>query len=228
MISLWIKVVTQNKFIIEGDRSSPGAYDSIYTQSLHMKSYTEYVSSHILISSLLLMSYFQFSAKLSMFYEVIKSATVDIVFFIVIFMFYTSVFALIAHLIFGQTEASLRSLNEAMMTMFLTIVGERSPFTWETTLTGMRSLFGVVFILIKVFLLNMFIAVITAHYIEFYVESGEESSIIKVFCFSFIFFSVSLMLFKPKNLQTQEVSVFALKILIKNVFRQRIQKSELV
>ena len=115
-----------------------------------------------------------------MFYEVMKSATVDIIFFITIFFFNTCVFALIAHLCFGVTEESLKSLSESMLSIFLLIVGHGSPFNWDTTLVELRSLYGVLFTLNKVFLLNMFIAVITAHYIEYYIESTADISIVKV------------------------------------------------
>lgn len=173
-------MVTQDDFTIEADGSAPGAYESIFEQTWYIDTYIGLATSRILISSLLFMTFFEFSAKLSMFYEVIKSSLVDIIFFVVIFFFNNAMFALIAYLLFGMTEDSVESLQEALFTCFLITVGEISPLNWVTTLTDLKTLYSCIFTLNKVFLLNMFIAVITAHYIEFYVEVEEGNSLVSL------------------------------------------------
>lgn len=71
-----------------------------------------------------------------------------------------------------------------MLTCFLATLGNGNILDWNTTFTDLKSLYALVFTLMKVFLLNMFIAVITAHYIEFYIEVGEEKSLFDVHIFS--------------------------------------------
>ena len=85
LIAFWIKIFTQNEFIILEDGSSDGAYDSIYWKTYWTIQYSQLASVHILLNSLLLMTYFSFSAKLSTFYEVLKAALGDLVFFILLF-----------------------------------------------------------------------------------------------------------------------------------------------
>lgn len=182
LTAYWIRVASQDLFEIDSNGLAPGAYKSIYLQSKYIKLYLEIASFRIIVASMVLMSYFEFSAKLSMFYEVIKSAIVDILFFLAIFFFNTAIFGLIGHLIFGQTEKDVSSLDEAMFTCFLVTVGEKNPLLWDTTFSFLRALYAILFVVIKVFLLNMFIAVVIAHYIEFYIELGDEGSLYDVFC----------------------------------------------
>jgi hypothetical protein len=119
LISFWIKIFTQDEFTILEDGSSDEAYNSIYWKTYWTIHYSQLASVHILLSSLLLMTYFSFSAKLSTFYEVLKAALGDLVFFVFLFLVNMIILSIIAHILFGISENALRTMSDSMMTLFL-------------------------------------------------------------------------------------------------------------
>jgi hypothetical protein len=181
MIHTWIRIVAEDDFEIKQDGTAEGAYKSIYYQSYYLNQYIILASVHIVFSSIVIISYFTFSSKINMFIEVMLSAKFEIIFFLVTFLINITIFALVAHILFGISEERLKTFSESMMTVFLSIVGEISPFKWNTTLFALKTIYGIVFVINKILILNIATAIITAHYIEFYIDSnGEENTIFKV------------------------------------------------
>lgn len=116
-----------------------------------------------------------------MFYEILKRAQADILFFILILIWNLFCYSLVAHIIFGVSEDFLATFEESLLTVTLLMVGQ------VTTFSGGELIFNILFAINNLILLNMMIAVVTAHYIEYYLDnSGETLGIIKVRTSNFI------------------------------------------
>lgn len=91
-------------------------------------------------------------------------------------------FALVGHILFGSSDYAFYTFGESIFTTFLMLIGQQSPFEIYTNRTTGRTLYGIAFTLTTILLLNILLASIIAHYIEFYIDTfGEEIGIITMF-----------------------------------------------
>ena len=90
-------------------------------------------------------------------------------------------FALAAHGFFGISDSGFITYYESVLKIIMFMIGETSPFDVRTTLSFVRTIFGLLFIFITLILLSMIIAIIITHYIEYYIEtSGEKVGLFSV------------------------------------------------
>ena len=180
IIARWIQIVTEEKVEINSDRTAKDAYESLYSTVFTLELYKRLVSVHTILS-LYMTKYGSFSANLSMFYEVLKKGMVDIIFFFCIFLVYLFIFALVAHIIFGISDEKFITFKESVYITFMIMIGNNSPFEVETTLILFRTIYGFFCVLAAIVLINMLVAIILAHYIEYYIDTiGDDLGIIKV------------------------------------------------
>jgi len=85
---LWFIIISYGNIEIEEDGSSSHAKQAVFYTSNLIFRYIMVMSVILSFQTLQLMKYFSFSAGLSMFYEIIGKAMIDLCFFIIIFVAY--------------------------------------------------------------------------------------------------------------------------------------------
>ena len=104
-IAYWISITTKDSYSVneEGTIRSD-MIDTVYSQILELRTYKSIWSVLFMLMCINLMQYFTFSVKLSMFYEIVNKAILDIVFFFIIFLSVILSYSLIDHLVFGLND----------------------------------------------------------------------------------------------------------------------------
>lgn len=180
-IIYWFKVITSGSVTIDNNRRSDDIRDTIFNFHNAIESYKAVMAIFLCLQTLQLMKHFAFVAGLSMFYEILLRSVADLAFFVVVFVAHIAIFALAAHILFGISDEQFASYSDAVMTVVLFMVGESSPFDVATTLTALRTIYGLIFVAVTLILLNMLCAIVLTHYIEFYVETaGEKVGLLSV------------------------------------------------
>jgi len=170
---IWISIITESKIHVSEDGSTNAdMFNIAFDQSDRIYSYIAVCSLITIFMFIKLMNFFTFSSKLSMFYEVIQRASYDIFFFTIIFWSIITVFSLVGHILFGVTDDKFEHFSESILTMLLMVVGGVTSIDIETDFSIAKHIFGILYVLITLLLLNMFIAIIGSHYFEFYLAQG--------------------------------------------------------
>lgn len=82
---------------------------------------------------------------------------------------------------FGISDKNFLTFYESFFFTFMIIIGNNSPFEVETTLIPFRTIYGIFCVLASIVLVNMLVAIIISHYIEYYIDTiGDELGIFKV------------------------------------------------
>ena len=85
-------------------------------------------------------------------------------------------------MLFGTNNNNFNSIEQSLLTLFLISIGSMSVFNIQTFNLIERALFSVSYLLINLMLLNMLVAIIVSHYLEYYVEMGStKSKVISLF-----------------------------------------------
>ena len=169
-ITIWIKIVTTNDFIVNSNGQSQTAFDVIDLKTNYLIEYNTITSINTLLMFLNIMQYFSFSSKLSMFYEIMSNGLFDIVFFTLMQIIIMLGYSLMGYMLFGMTDENFSTIYNSCMTLFLMIIGNISIFDIVSTDYKILYLFGITFTLINVLLLNMLVAIYASHYFQFYSE----------------------------------------------------------
>ncbi|CAG9313478.1 unnamed protein product [Blepharisma stoltei] len=136
--------------------------------------YTQYeiiTCFNCLIIFLRFLEYFEFSKQLSLLTDILSSAKLDLIFFILMFFIVIIGYTIMGYLIFGQAITNFRLFNYSLFSTFSVLVGQFSVnqiisadgkigMLWFLTLS----------IIFNLLLLNIFIAIIYAHY-----NTGKDS-----------------------------------------------------
>ena len=123
-----------------------------------------------------IMKYFKFSTRLSMFYDIIGQASIDLVLFILMIMIILLGNALMGHMLFGANDNKFDSIGESILTLFLISIGTFSVLDIQTSNQIVRGFYGVTYLLTNLMLLNMLVAIMISHYLEYYGEMGSNKS----------------------------------------------------
>ena len=126
LISKWIMIATED--IFEIDEKGKTNYSTKYANILakNLDDYKIYWSLFIFLLFLKVMKYFNFSYKLSIFYETIKAASFDLVFATLSFVVIWFGFSFVGNLIFGLSDPKFRYFSYSLMTLFeLTCGGKK-------------------------------------------------------------------------------------------------------
>ena len=169
-ISLWIKIVTIDNFIIDSEGKSPDAFSTIDSTINLLSNYERIISISILLMFWNSMQYFSFSSKLSMFYEIINNALFDVAFFLIMQGIVMLGYAFMGFMLFGISDEGFSTIEDSWFSLFLMIIGSKSVLSISTTDILTLYSFGISFTLINVLLLNILVAIYTSHYIQFYLE----------------------------------------------------------
>lgn len=80
--SLWIKIVTEDKFYVTESGEAPGAYEYILNTTNWLVQYKKMASMITVLLIVRIYSYVTFSSKLVMFADILRKASFEIFFFL--------------------------------------------------------------------------------------------------------------------------------------------------
>lgn len=80
--SLWIKIVTEDKFYVTEAGEAPGAYEYILNTTNWLVQYKKMASMITVLLIVRIYSYVTFSSKLVMFADILRKASFEIFFFL--------------------------------------------------------------------------------------------------------------------------------------------------
>lgn len=130
---------------------------------------------NLLIIFLRLLQFFKFSKKLSILTDILGEAKLDIAFFLLMFIIILFAYSLMGFLLLGHYNADFRTLGESFVTCYNMLLGEFDTDSIVSADSILGSLFFVTFmILFNLLLLNMFIAIIGAHFDSVTAENQNE------------------------------------------------------
>ena len=122
-------------------------------------------SINCLIVFLRMLKNFRFSKRLSILTEVLDSAALDIIFFLAVFTIILIAFFIMSYALLGHEERVYRDLNESFLSMYFMLLGDISTDGYLSADNKVGGLLVVVFLLAyNLFLMNMFTAIIVAHF----------------------------------------------------------------
>ena len=179
---MWIKIIANPQPEIDENGEWDEVFGRVYDNAEYIIFYTQIYSINNLIRSIALMKYFQFSSKLSMFSEIMKSAQFDIIFFGLMFFIVMFGYSMAGNILFGIRNGIFSTLSNSLLTNFLYIIGAKSYDELDTLNDFGKYIYGVSYLILNLLLLNMFVAIIGSHYFEYYSDNAgnEEMSIIKL------------------------------------------------
>ena len=184
LISKWILIITEKEYEVDelGNTQENTIFSSVWSIKNNYDTYVLLWWINFLFLFISLTKYFIFSSKLSLFCEVIKRSSHDLGFFIFMYLNMIFVLALIMNIIFGITDEYFETILDLIMSSFLISIGRASSLKIKTFNTPLRDFFNGIFAIATLLLFNMFAAIITSHYFEFYLEQNDsEVSSVKMF-----------------------------------------------
>ena len=116
-----------------------------------------------------------------MFSEIMKSAVYDITFFALMFIIVLISYSLSTHILFGVRNENFADIKECLMSCILIILGAYNVGDINTIDKPILRFVGITFLFVNLLLLNMFIAIISSYYFEYYAENSgsDEDSLLK-------------------------------------------------
>jgi ABC-type phosphate transport system permease subunit len=175
-IGTWLRIGTTDNFDITEEGVADKSFDIIDSKINLQNIYINISALNVLLMFVNVMQYFDFSSKLSMFYEIMKSAGFDIFFFTLMQVIIMLAYSFMGHILFGITDHDFKTIPESILTLFLLGVGSKSSMDINTMQTFVRTLFGVSFTIMNQLLLNMLVAIYASHYIQYYEEQETVNS----------------------------------------------------
>jgi hypothetical protein len=182
LIEKWIRFATLDEFYIKEDASTEPLFgDYLYPATFLIGDCRFYAAIIVTLLFVRMTRMFSFSSKLTMFSDVLLRAQMDIIFFFFTFIVFIIVFSLIGNIIFGVSDVKFQDFGTSIFYLFLITIqsiNSHEIIFYSRTFT---SVFGLVYLFIIILLLNMFVAIIISHYIEYYTEQGYlKDSVIKL------------------------------------------------
>ena len=120
-----------------------------------------------LVIFLRLLQYFQFSKQLSLLTDILRSAILDIMFFIIMFLIILLGYTMMGNLVLGHYDTNFATIAISFLTCYEMLLGEFDFEQMNLADSQMAPIFFMTFmVLFYLLLLNMFIAIIGAHFDE--------------------------------------------------------------
>jgi hypothetical protein len=120
---------------------------------------------NLFVIFLRLLQFFKFSKKLSLLTDILQEAKFEITFFFLLFLVILFGYALMGFLLLGHYDSGFFTLGRSFMTLYAMLLGEFDTQALTSADSALGGLFFVTYmVLFKLLLLNMFIAIIRAHY----------------------------------------------------------------
>ena len=110
-----------------------------------------------------------------MFSEILKSATYDITFFALMFIIVLISYSLSTHILFGVRNENFAEISECLMSCILIILGAFEISDIKSIDQNILRFVGITFLFVNLLLLNMFIAIISSYYFEYYSENPTST-----------------------------------------------------
>ena len=125
-----------------------------------------------------LQQYFKFSKQLSLLSDILESAKLDIVFFLFMFAIILFAYAMMGYMLLGHFDSNYETIGNAVISCYSMLVGQFEV----TTIRQADNMLGIIFfvsfmILFNLLLLNMFIAIIGAHFDQIKSQEDDTSSV---------------------------------------------------
>ena len=184
LINKWILIITEREYEVDelGRTQENTIFSSVWSIKNNYDTYVLLWWINFLFLFISLTKYFIFSSSLSLFCGVIKRSSHDLGFFIFMYLNMIFVLALIMNIIFGITDENFETILYSIMSSFLISIGRASSLKIKTFNTPLRDFFNGIFAIATLLLFNMFAAIITSHYFEFYLEQNDSKvSSVKMF-----------------------------------------------
>ena len=127
--------------------------------------YVTVANFNILFTFLRILQFFSFSKKLSFFTDILSSAKYDIIFFILMFSIILFGYALGGYALFGFKDPSFNGIVLSITQLFIMLKGNFGYTGMYNADSSFAGFFLVTFeVMFLLGLLNMFIAIIVAHF----------------------------------------------------------------
>ena len=110
-----------------------------------------------------------------MFSEIMKSAVYDITFFALMFIIVLISYSLSTHILFGVRNENFAEISECLMSCILIILGAFEISDIKSIDQNILRFVGITFLFVNLLLLNMFIAIISSYYFEYYSENPTST-----------------------------------------------------
>ena len=179
LVGTWISIIIDPNIRILANGSILQD-NNHYTQIDRLSNLATLYDTYVVMSSIntiiifwRIIQFFSFSFKLSAFSEILSSAKNDVFFFILMFVIIVFGYAVMAYSYFGQSDKHYADLFFTIIMLFELLI---EYFNFDDMLVwnpGFATFFFVSFMLLcDMFMKNMFIAIIMAHYDEFHEQGG--------------------------------------------------------
>ena len=104
-----------------------------------------------------------------------KSAVYDITFFALMFIIVLISYSLSTHILFGVRNENFAEISECLMSCILIILGAFEISDIKSIDQNILRFVGITFLFVNLLLLNMFIAIISSYYFEYYSENPTST-----------------------------------------------------
>ena len=104
-----------------------------------------------------------------------KSAVYDITFFALMFIIVLISYSLSTHILFGVRNENFAEISECLMSCILIILGAFEISDIKSIDQNILRFVGITFLFVNLLLLNMFIAIISSYYFEYYSENPTNT-----------------------------------------------------
>ncbi|CAD8082619.1 unnamed protein product [Paramecium primaurelia] len=162
------------------DKEPPGMFNDFQNLASLFQLYNTMASFILFNEMIRIMVYFSFSAKLSLVLDIIASASIDIVFFMIMFCLIVFAFACVGVLSFGYINGSFRDLYLSVI-YSLQLVSQNAKMhksDGENYQASVILYYFLINIVILLVLIRMLIAILDGHFIEINSEQTERLGLV--------------------------------------------------
>ncbi|OMJ85951.1 hypothetical protein SteCoe_12655 [Stentor coeruleus] len=160
--------LSRNQFIGDYKVQNSDEYDICGEFAIINKiivSYKYIVSINCLIIFVRLLQFYKFSKKLSLLTDILDSAKLDLIFFMLMFSIILFAYTLMSYLLLGHILTGFQSLPRSLISCYLMLIGEfKSKDIYDADYVFGTIFFVSLIVVFSLILLNMFIAIIGSHF----------------------------------------------------------------
>ena len=166
---------------------APEAMEYVYILQSLIDNYRMLWTIFAFVMFLKFTKFLDFSFKISIFFESVKSSSYDLLFIIPTFLLILFGYWLIGNSLFGLLDKSFSYVPVSFMTIFEIISGSIKIEDILSYNKIILYVYGLSLTLTIIILLNILIAIILSHYFEYYANQGDlDANFLKLFLKNFI------------------------------------------
>ena len=187
LASRWIEINTENTFEIDENAEAPEAMEYVYLLQSLIDNYRMLWTIFAFCMFMKFIKFLDFSFKISIFFETVKSSSYDLLFIIPTFLLILFGYWLIGNSLFGLLDKSFSYVPTSFMSIFEIISGATKLEDIITYNKAILYVYGLALTFTMIILLNILIAIILSHYFEYYANQGDlDANFLKLFLKNFI------------------------------------------